>query len=151
MEIAEAFRLSPSRSDKNLASVTAHPRPPPASRVSFPSNPEGAREGVAPSAGFRVSSLPIGDAVIFISSNVCFRFSCLAGSADGLEDCRGLGSSWPGCDHLAHAGCIHGLPSVPPLAPRPSSLGLQSCPLTPVGPTHQVAAPLNPRLPTVRG
>lgn len=118
MEIAEAFRLSLSRSDKDLASVTAHPWPPPASRVdSFPSNPQGAREGVALSAGFRVSSLPIGDAVTFISSNVYFRFSCLAGAADGLEDCQGLGSSWPGCDHLAHVGCIHGLPSVPPQAP----------------------------------
>lgn len=46
MEIAEAFRFSPSRSDKDLASFPVYPQPPPAACVySFPLNPRGAPEG----------------------------------------------------------------------------------------------------------
>ena len=60
MEIAEAFRLSPSRSDKDLASVTAQPRPPPASpvKVSHPT-PKGPRRAWLPLLGLGFLLFPL--------------------------------------------------------------------------------------------
>ena len=155
MEIAEAFRFSPSRSDKDLASLPCVPSAPSCRTcLQFPIKPQRGPGGlvVAPSAGFRVSSLPFRDMVIFISSNVYFLFSCLAGSTDGLEDCQGLGSSWPWYEQLGPRRLRPPRSALcPSLAPRPSVPGAAELSPDPCGTHPPGSRPLNPRLPSVRG
>lgn len=95
--IWKSQRLSENLSIKVREGLCLFPCPSPAPScrmcLRFPIKPRRGLGGlgVSPSAVFRVSSLSVRDTVVFISPNLCFLFSCLAGSADGLGDRQGLG------------------------------------------------------------